>query len=103
MPTPCESWPRRLASTRLVATIVASRSDEPPAFTMAWTAAVSLPASNKWDSVMGWAAVMGAPLSDRNATLGTCDEGAVAGPAYTLHRNPIRTPALSEEKVAQWP
>ena len=32
---PCESWPLRLASTRLVDTRSASRSDEPVALTMA--------------------------------------------------------------------
>src|SRR5580704_13184506 len=40
MPTPCESWPFRLASTRLVATRSASRSDEPPALTMLRTTLV---------------------------------------------------------------
>ena len=41
MPTPCESWPRRLASTRLSATSAASSSLEPAATTMALTAAAS--------------------------------------------------------------
>ena len=31
MPTPCESWPRRFASTRLSATCFASPGDEPAA------------------------------------------------------------------------
>src|SRR5947209_4852460 len=42
MPTPCESWPRRFASTRLVATSPASSSDEPPAATIARMAPISV-------------------------------------------------------------
>src|SRR5436190_7938744 len=35
MPTPCESWPVRLAMTRFAATIFASRASLPPAATTA--------------------------------------------------------------------
>src|SRR5204863_1795009 len=59
MPTPCESWPRRLASTRLAATCDASPACEPAAATMARTAAASASARKVKVSVMaarsaGW-------------------------------------------------
>src|SRR5206468_11631135 len=71
MPTPCESWPRRFASTRLVATMSASRSDEPPAWTIERMVAVSAPASKMRSSDMAGAAVegrtiIGAPLRPRS-------------------------------------
>src|SRR6478609_2308678 len=52
MPTPCESWPRRLASTRLAATCAASPSFDPAAATIARTAAPSASARKVKVSVM---------------------------------------------------
>src|ERR1700752_1756870 len=66
MPTPCESWPRRFASTRLVATRSASVSEEPPARAMARTAAVSGSARKvRVVSVMGQRYTASAPRAVR--------------------------------------